>query len=148
MNLNLSYANSNELNKIIDSLPSRPRFHRSEIVVAGEVMELWHRDIVECIRVLYGDPEFSADLIFKPERHYFDEDKTLRIYSDMHTGKWWWETQVRPDIYDHCYVVHTNNLARLCLKMTSLVRQSFLLSSPPTKHNSLSFVINLRILST
>ena len=58
------------------------------------MLDVYHRDIIECIRVLYGDPEFSPHLIFKPERHYVDEDRTIRMYSDMHTGKWWWDTQV------------------------------------------------------
>jgi hypothetical protein len=31
---------------------------------------------------------------FAPERHYADEDQTLRIYCDIHTGRWWWATQV------------------------------------------------------
>jgi len=26
--------------------------------------------------------------------HYLDADQTIRLYHDMHTGKWWWETQV------------------------------------------------------
>jgi hypothetical protein len=28
------------------------------------------------------------------ERHYADEDMTVWMYHDMHTGKWWWTTQV------------------------------------------------------
>jgi hypothetical protein len=56
---------------------------------------MYHRDIIECIQALYGDPEFVPHLIFKPERHYADADCTIRMHSDMHTGKWWWNTQVR-----------------------------------------------------
>ncbi|KAF7373988.1 hypothetical protein MSAN_00611700 [Mycena sanguinolenta] len=33
-------------------------------------------------------------LVFAPERHYADADKTVRLYHDLHTGKWWWATQV------------------------------------------------------
>ncbi|EPQ52542.1 hypothetical protein GLOTRDRAFT_79649 [Gloeophyllum trabeum ATCC 11539] len=91
--LGLSYKDSDSLNKIVDSLPGRPKFKREEVVVAGEAFEIYHRDVLECIRALYGDPEFAADLIFAPERHYADVDKTVRMYSDMHTGKWWWATQ-------------------------------------------------------
>jgi Plavaka transposase len=93
--LNLSYKNSDELNKIIDNkLPGRPQFKRCEIVQSGEAVELFSRDILECIRALWGDPEFSEDLILEPERLYADEDLTIRIFHDMNTGKWWWETQV------------------------------------------------------
>jgi Plavaka transposase len=55
-------------------------------------MGLYHQDIIKYVHVLYGDPEFAPHIIFKPEQHYFDEDRTVCIYSDMHTGKWWWDT--------------------------------------------------------
>ncbi|KAH9911538.1 uncharacterized protein BXZ73DRAFT_93357 [Epithele typhae] len=93
--LGLSFKNSRELNKIIDTKLSspRPRFKRQEILIAGEVFEVFFRDVIECIRALYGDPEFTGLLVFKPEKHYADPDHNIRVYFDMHTGKWWWETQ-------------------------------------------------------
>jgi hypothetical protein len=94
-NLGLSYKNSNELNRIIDTkLPNRPKFHRSEVVIAGEVFEMYSRNIIDCIKLLFGDPEFTSQLILAPERHYADIDKTQRMYHEMNTGKWWWSTQV------------------------------------------------------
>ena len=93
--LNLSYKNSEELNRIIDTkLPGRPQFTRREVMQSGEVVEFYMRDIVECLRALWGDPEFDGDLILEPERLYADEDMTIRIYHEMNTGKWWWDTQV------------------------------------------------------
>ncbi|KII90428.1 hypothetical protein PLICRDRAFT_532137, partial [Plicaturopsis crispa FD-325 SS-3] len=92
--LDLSYKNSRELNKIIDEqLPTRPRFERHEVVVDGEPFEMYCRDVIACVRDLYGDPEFAPYLVFVPERHYADKDKTIRMYHDMYTGKWWWSTQ-------------------------------------------------------
>ncbi|KAH9924954.1 uncharacterized protein BXZ73DRAFT_91146 [Epithele typhae] len=93
--LGLSFKNSRELNQIIDEkLTSlRPRFIRREILVTDEVFEFFYRDVLECIRALFGDPEFSGVLVFRPERHYADADHTLRVFFDMHTGKWWWSTQ-------------------------------------------------------
>ncbi|KAF7369778.1 hypothetical protein MVEN_00309900 [Mycena venus] len=93
--LGLSYKNSRELNEIIDqSIPKgRPVFKRHEIVVGGEAFDVYFRPILDCIRALYSDPEFAQDLIFAPEWHYTDEDKTVRLFHDLHTGKWWWETQ-------------------------------------------------------
>ncbi|KAJ7750295.1 hypothetical protein B0H16DRAFT_1663370 [Mycena metata] len=92
--LGLSYKNSRELNNIIDSkIPGRPKFKRKEVIVGGEAYDVYFRDILECVRALYGDPEFAAHLKVAPERHYADEDQTIRLYHDMHTGKWWWATQ-------------------------------------------------------
>jgi hypothetical protein len=93
--LGLSYSNSKELNKIIDQkLPSeRPTFRHKEIIVAGEVFDLHYRDILECVKELFGDPELAEHLILAPERHYVDEDQGIHQYDDMHTGKWWWSMQ-------------------------------------------------------
>nr|VWP01897.1 Para aminobenzoic acid synthetase [Ganoderma boninense] len=93
--LGLSFKNSWELNMIIDEklTSGRPRFIRREIVVAGESFEVFYRDVIQCVRALYGDPEFAGILVFAPERHYADPDHTVRVYFDMHTGRWWWDTQ-------------------------------------------------------
>ncbi|OJT12555.1 hypothetical protein TRAPUB_10899 [Trametes pubescens] len=93
--LGLSYRNSRELNTIIDEklASGRPKFIRREIVVAGEVFEIFYRDVIQCIRSLIGDPKFAGLLVFAPEKHYADAGHTARVYFDVHTGKWWWETQ-------------------------------------------------------
>ena len=46
-----------------------------------------------CIKSLFSDPHFAQYLVFQPERHYSDADTTMRLWHDMHTGKWWWNTQ-------------------------------------------------------
>ncbi|KAG1771513.1 hypothetical protein EDD22DRAFT_947948 [Suillus occidentalis] len=79
--LGLSYKNSRELNGIINKqLPGRPKFQREQIIVA-----------------LFSDLDFADFLVFAPERHYTDDDETVRLYSDMHTGRWWWNTQKKLD---------------------------------------------------
>ena len=62
--------------------------------MAGEAFQVFYRDIIECIKALFGDPEFAPILLLAPEHHYADKDKTVWVYFDMHTGKWWWATQV------------------------------------------------------
>ncbi|KAJ6559035.1 hypothetical protein B0H10DRAFT_1846098 [Mycena sp. CBHHK59/15] len=92
--LDLSFGTSAQLNKIIDEkLPGRPKFTWLEVVVNGEVFHLYSRDIIECVRVLWGDSDFAPYLFVAPERHYIDKDKTIRMYHNMHTSKWWWSTQ-------------------------------------------------------
>ncbi|KAJ7816576.1 hypothetical protein B0H14DRAFT_3111685 [Mycena olivaceomarginata] len=92
--LDLSYNSAAELNKIIDDkLPGRPKFSRSEVVVNGEVFHLYSRDIIECVRALWGDTDFAPYLFVLPEQHYIDKNKKIRMYHNMHTGKWWWSTQ-------------------------------------------------------
>jgi hypothetical protein len=82
-------------------LPSRPEFKRNEIQVAGEIFDVYYRDIIECIKALYGDPEFASQMVFAPEQHHITKGATpLRVYHEMHTGKWWWQTQVSMALFN------------------------------------------------
>jgi hypothetical protein len=95
--LNLSFKSSLELNKIIDEkIPcSRPRFNHYQVVVGSETCDVYFRNAIQCIQALLSDTSLSPQMIFAPEKHYTDDSKTSRMYHDMHTGKWWWATQVR-----------------------------------------------------
>ena len=76
--LGLSYKNMRELNKMIDQqIPQvRPKFKRETVTIAGVQHILYQRDILECIKALFGAAEFAQYLVFSPERHYADEDRT------------------------------------------------------------------------
>ena len=94
--LRLSFKNSQVLNMIIDNHLSsgHPRFICREINIVGEIFEVFYCDVIQCIHALYGNPEFAGILVFTPECHYADPDHTIQVYFDMHTRRWWWETQV------------------------------------------------------
>ncbi|KAF8868666.1 hypothetical protein CPB85DRAFT_1379813 [Mucidula mucida] len=93
--LNLGFKTTKELNDLIDKkLPSsRPKFFREEVVVGGQSFDLYRHDVIEFIRALYGDPQHMEYLCFAPERHYTNCDKTMHLFHDFHTGRWWWDTQ-------------------------------------------------------
>ncbi|KAH8995298.1 hypothetical protein EDB86DRAFT_3164988 [Lactarius hatsudake] len=92
--LGLSYRNARELNRIIDKeLPGLPKFKCKEIHLGGGSHDFYFRDIIPCIRMLFGDPSFAGRLVFAPERHYKDANHTTQVFSEMHTGKWWWSVQ-------------------------------------------------------
>ncbi|KAG1894665.1 uncharacterized protein F5891DRAFT_1254818 [Suillus fuscotomentosus] len=96
--IGLSFKNTQELNKIIDNeLPGRPKFKHNQIVIANEAFDVYYRDIIECIKALFSDPNFADVLVFAPEHHYADEDETIRLYHEMHTGQWWWNSQKHLD---------------------------------------------------
>lgn len=61
-----------------------------------EVLELWKRDPVECIRELIGNPVLKESLHYAPEQQYSEmyESEEAQIYHKMWTADWWWETQV------------------------------------------------------
>ena len=92
----MSFSSAEELNKIIDTkLPNGlPQFVREEIELAGQKYEFYRRDILQCVRALYGDPELAECLMYAPEKHYTGPDKKSRIFSEMNSGRWWWTRQV------------------------------------------------------
>ncbi|KAG1816374.1 uncharacterized protein BJ212DRAFT_1446932 [Suillus subaureus] len=67
------------------------------VIVAGESFDVYYHDIIECIKSLYGDPDFARYLTFSPEWHYADDDETVHLFHNMHIGKWWWEMQKKLD---------------------------------------------------
>lgn len=92
----LSFKNANELNKLINhELPTgQPKFKREQVIVTGEAFDVYYCDIIKCMQSLYGNPDFARYLTFALEWHYADDDETVRLFHDMHMGKWWWEMQV------------------------------------------------------
>jgi len=81
---------------IDEKIPDVPPFEKQSITVEGKTFDVHFCNIIECIKVLYSNPEFMHNMTYALERHYSDPDMTNRIYSQMHTGKWWWWVQVMP----------------------------------------------------
>ena len=76
-------------------MPGRPPFECKVLNIGGEKLEFYCRDALDCIRSIYGDPQFAQDLVFAPERHYTSRERTSRLYNEMYTCDWWWTVQVR-----------------------------------------------------
>ena len=94
--------------KKIDELPTQATGWTCDIVtspgnqltdegelVPSERLELWRRDPVECLKELMGNPMFKDSLEYAPQKHFMDEEGTNRVYDEMWTGDWWWDTQVK-----------------------------------------------------
>ncbi|KAF7328315.1 hypothetical protein MVEN_02546900 [Mycena venus] len=90
--------------KFIDTLPHGPAWHYTQMTVEGdeldakgnkkvEVLELWHRDPIECIAELLGNPSIEHAQHFKPRGVFRRADRTGREYDEMWTANWWWEIQ-------------------------------------------------------
>ena len=101
-----SFHNTRSLFKKIDALPSAPRWSCELFQVKGDIqneggtyqtetVELWHRDPIECLRELIGNPEFKQYMKYAPYHLYTNEDGTNQCWDEMATGSWWWDVQVR-----------------------------------------------------
>lgn len=42
-----------------------------------------------------GNPALKNYMKYAPERVYEDDEGTNRVFDEMWTGDWWWNTQVR-----------------------------------------------------
>lgn len=102
--MNLSFKNKRAFYRKIDTLPTGPEWTVDHLTTRGdlkdrngnpleEVIELWRKDPVECVRELIGNPAFH-DNRYAPIKVYEDEDGRVRVYSDMCTGDLWWQLQV------------------------------------------------------
>ena len=137
--LELSYRTTRELNNIIDNdLPGPPLFECKELDIGNEHLQFFCRNTLQCIRSLYGDPDFVQHLMFAPEQHYTNDERKCRVVNEMNTGDWWWSVQVRNITYYERELTlrislrrplnHANQAPLFCLS-----------SSLPTRHNSPSF---------
>ena len=60
-----------------------------------EKLELWRRDPVDCVRELLGNPALKNHMKYAPERLYEDVEGKSRVFDEMWTANWWWDTQVK-----------------------------------------------------
>lgn len=101
----LSFRDSRTLLQKIDSLPAGPGFQCTQIKVTGdqededghstEVLEMWIRDPVECVKELIGNPAFTNDIQYAPIRKWKQvRNAKNRVYDEAWTADWWWDTQV------------------------------------------------------
>lgn len=52
-----------------------------------------YRNIMHVLQFLLGHEPFADNLSYSPIRLYSDDEKTVRVYNEMHTADWWWDTQ-------------------------------------------------------
>ena len=102
-----TFGSNKSFLKKIDELPTQAAKWSCDIImspgnqftdegqrVPPERLELWRRDPVECIKELMGNPIFEKSLEYAPQKHYMDKDGNNRVFDEMCTGDWWWDTQV------------------------------------------------------
>ncbi|KAF7319649.1 hypothetical protein HMN09_00305400 [Mycena chlorophos] len=88
----------------IDALPSGPQWSCDLIKLTGdkvgedgqlmvEEVEFWHRDALECLEDIMGNPAFKDHMRYAPRHVYRDEEGTNREYSEMYSGELWWGLQ-------------------------------------------------------
>jgi hypothetical protein len=60
-------------------------------------IKCWSQDIMKSMRWLMRQPAYADHLIYAPQRCCNSDTPSKRLYTEMHTADWWWETQVSSD---------------------------------------------------
>lgn len=103
----------------MDELPSGVQWQCETINLTGdnidddgvamtETLELWFRDPVECVKELLGNPAFKDSMRYAPEQIFDDPEHTVRRFSEMWTGDWWWQQQVSFLMSRNVFRTHPN----------------------------------------
>jgi Plavaka transposase len=105
-----SFYNKKKFLERIDDLPEGVQWKCDDLEITGdepdldadpsgntmrkEILEFWHRDPVDCVRELIGNPAFDGYLKYAPERHFADAAGESEVINEMWTASWWWKMQV------------------------------------------------------
>ncbi|KAG8794303.1 hypothetical protein FRC12_024964 [Ceratobasidium sp. 428] len=92
------FHNFYSLRQLMDLLPRSGEWKSYELDLGtvsddGEPIVLYTRDPIECIRQLARKPMFADRLVFAPQKESRDRSEQDRIYGEMWTCDWWWDTQ-------------------------------------------------------
>ena len=52
-----------------------------------------YRDVGNAVRYLIGHTPFKDEMQYQPIRLYRDETEEVRVYNELYSGDWWWDTQ-------------------------------------------------------
>ncbi|KIY67102.1 hypothetical protein CYLTODRAFT_454797 [Cylindrobasidium torrendii FP15055 ss-10] len=95
--LGLTYDNTAGLHRQLENIPLRAgKWHVKHLTFPDRESEpfiLRHRDILEAVKALWGDPKFANRIVFKPSRIFTDRNRTHCIVNEMWTAEWWWQVQ-------------------------------------------------------
>jgi len=54
--------------------------------------EFWYRNVLDCIFYFVWQKCYEKDIVWSPVRDF--DVHGDRVYTEMNTGTWWWDTQV------------------------------------------------------
>ena len=56
---------------------------------------LFYRDPIGTIQYLLSNSALQEGIRWYPRKVFEDDERACRLFSDMSTGDWWWDIQVR-----------------------------------------------------
>jgi hypothetical protein len=101
-----SFKNGDCVQKLVASMPDDLALGEWELHSLEDMrwndnhqrpIKYWSGDIIKSMRWLMRQPAYTENLIYTPQRCFNSDTPPKRLYTEMPTADWWWETQVRRD---------------------------------------------------
>jgi len=101
-----SFKNGDGVQNIVASMPDDLALGEWELHTLEDMkwnynhqrlIKYWSRDIIKRMRWLMRQSAYAEHPIYTPQRCFNSDTPPKRLYTNMHTADWWWETQVRRD---------------------------------------------------
>jgi hypothetical protein len=108
--LKLSFKSAYTLNKRIDEMPDGLGWQSWQHTTTSltwkiddsetrEPVTFYYREPLDCAKWLLGQRAYKQHLVYAPEQRFYYGNTSAgtkrRLFSEMNTAEWWWETQVR-----------------------------------------------------
>jgi hypothetical protein len=97
-----SFKNWGDVQKLVASMPDDQALGEWQLHTLEDMrwndkhqrpIKYWRRDIINSMRWLMRQPAYAEHLIYAPQCCFNSDTPPKRLYTEMHTGDWWWETQ-------------------------------------------------------
>ena len=89
----LGFQSAHLLQKHLDRMDGHlPRYKSGKVTIGGRRQKFYFRDPVQCAAYLIKQRCYKKHLSYAPKREYTGGDIRERVYSEMCTGDWWWES--------------------------------------------------------
>ena len=101
-----SVKNGDGIQKLMATMPDYHALREWELHALEEMrwnddhqcpIKYWSRDIINSMRWLMWQPAYAGHFIYAPQHCFNSNTRPKRLYTEMHTVDWWWETQVCRD---------------------------------------------------
>jgi len=101
-----SFKNGDGVPKLVAGMPDDQALREWELHTLEDMrwndnhqrpIKYWSPDIIKSMRWLMRQPAYAEHPIFARQRCFNSSTPPKRLYTEIHTADWWWETQVRRD---------------------------------------------------
>lgn len=89
----IGFQSGKTLSNLLDTMIQTPPWNQHKVDFQLQLgTEFYLRDVVACVKYLISQRAFANHMVWGPVRTRSYDG--ARVYSELNTGDWWWETQV------------------------------------------------------